>query len=62
MLTTAAQPTNTIARKAAASLIQHLVHLRSPKTRADSIPHLHFRPQLVERESTLAVSAKQDVN
>jgi LacI family transcriptional regulator len=55
-LTTAAQPTNTIARKATASLIQHLMHLRSPKTNADSILHLHFRPQLVKRESTLTVS------
>jgi LacI family transcriptional regulator len=51
-LTTAAQPTNVIARKAAASLIQHLVYLRSPKAGADSIPHLHFRPELVTREST----------
>ncbi|MFQ3221095.1 MAG: LacI family transcriptional regulator [Paraglaciecola sp.] len=58
MLTTAAQPTNIIARKAAASLIQHLVHLRSPKTSSDSIPHLHFRPQLVKRESTLSTSGK----
>jgi LacI family transcriptional regulator len=58
MLTTAAQPTNTIARKAAAFLIQHLVHLRSPKTSLDSIPHLHFRPQLVKRESTLSTSGK----
>jgi LacI family transcriptional regulator len=62
MLTTAAQLTNIIARKAAASLIQHLVHLRSPKTSADSIPHLHFRPQLVKRESTLTVSAEQSVD
>jgi LacI family transcriptional regulator len=58
MLTTAAQPTNIIARKAAASLIQHLVHLRSPKTSADSIPHLHFRPKLVKRESTLSTSSE----
>tara|TARA_R110000751_G_scaffold116604_2_gene216553 strand:- start:340168 stop:341229 length:1062 start_codon:yes stop_codon:yes gene_type:complete len=57
MLTTAAQPTNIIARKAAASLIQYLVHLRSPKAGADSIPHLHFRPQLVKRESTQSVSS-----
>ena len=57
MLTTAAQPTNIIARKAAASLIQHLVHLRSPKATADSIPHLHFRPKLVKRESTQSVSS-----
>jgi LacI family transcriptional regulator len=62
MLTTAAQPTNTIARKAAASLIQHLVHLRFPKTNADSIPHLHFRPQLVKRESTLSLSGKWHIN
>ncbi|WP_299073192.1 LacI family DNA-binding transcriptional regulator [uncultured Paraglaciecola sp.] len=55
-LTTAAQPTNVIARKAAASLIQHLAHLRSPKTNADSITHLHYRPQLVTRESTLGVT------
>jgi LacI family transcriptional regulator len=61
-LTTAAQPTNTIARKAAASLIQHLVHLRSPKGNADSIPHLHFRPQLVIRESTLSAVGSPHVN
>jgi LacI family transcriptional regulator len=53
MLTTAAQPTNTIARKAASSLIQHLEHLRSPKSHTDSIPHVHYRPQLVKRESSL---------
>ncbi|MFT6087848.1 MAG: LacI family transcriptional regulator [Glaciecola sp.] len=62
MLTTAAQPTNTIARKAAASLIQHLVHIRSPKTSVDSIPHLHFRPQLVKRESTLSISGNPHVD
>ena len=61
MLTSAAQPTNIIARKAAASLIQHLVHLRSPKTSVDSIPHLHFRPQLVKRESTLTVTSEQSI-
>lgn len=56
MLTTAAQPTNIIARKAAASLIQHLVNLRSPKSATDNVPVLHFRPQLVTRESTQSVS------
>lgn len=61
-LTTAAQPTNTIARKATALLIQHLGHLRSPKISADSIPHLHFRPQLVKRESTLASAGNPRVN
>lgn len=52
MLTTAAQPTNTIARRAAASLIQHLVHLRAPKTTTYSVPHLQFIPRLVKRAST----------
>ena len=60
MLTTAAQPTNTIARKAAASLIQHLAHLRSPKTNTDSISHLHYRPQLVKRESSVLVQEDTD--
>lgn len=59
MLTTAAQPTNTIARKAAASLIQHLVHLRTPKTGSYSIPHLQFIPQLVKRASTFPIAGEQ---
>lgn len=53
-LTTAAQPTNIIARKAAASLIQYLASSRNQKATSVAIPHLHFRPQLVVRESTQA--------
>ncbi len=51
-LTTAAQPTNVIARKATASLIQYLMHIRNPKMSSVNIPNLHFTPQLVVREST----------
>lgn len=41
-----------------AFLFQHLVHLRSPKTSVDSIPHWYFRPQLVKRRSPLCVPVK----
>jgi LacI family transcriptional regulator len=51
-LTTAAQPTNIIARKAAACLIQYLANLRNHKMRSVPIPRLFYRPQLVTREST----------
>lgn len=51
-LTTAAQPTNEIARKAASSLIQYLASQRIRKGEQQNIPHLHFRPKLVKREST----------
>jgi LacI family transcriptional regulator len=52
-LTTAAQPTNDIARKATSALIQYLANQRVGKGEPQTIPHLHFRPQLVKRESTL---------
>ncbi|MFT5276732.1 MAG: hypothetical protein ACI8VI_000362, partial [Granulosicoccus sp.] len=51
-LTTAAQPTNIIARKAAACLIQYLASLRNHKMGSVPIPRLFYRPQLVTREST----------
>lgn len=52
-LTTAAQPTNSIARKAASSLISHIIAQRTSSGSKDEISHLHFRPQLVVRESTV---------
>ncbi|MCC2617215.1 LacI family DNA-binding transcriptional regulator [Aestuariibacter halophilus] len=52
-LTTAAQPTNEIARKAASGLIQHLIGLRSGRNKTAAIPHQHFQPTLLVRESTL---------
>lgn len=51
-LTTAAQPTNLIARTAAASLIQHLSQLKLAKGSQTESPKLYFRPTLVVREST----------
>ncbi|WP_426359303.1 LacI family DNA-binding transcriptional regulator [Pseudocolwellia sp. HL-MZ19] len=52
-LTTAAQPINEIAKKAAASLIQLVTNQRIKKSATVEMPHLHFKPQLVKRESTL---------
>lgn len=51
-LTTAAQPTNFIARKAASSLISYIVAKRSGATNVGEMPHQHFQPQLVVRQST----------
>ena len=31
-----------------ASLLQHLMHLRSPKSNTDNIPHRYFRLQFVK--------------
>lgn len=53
-LTTAAQPTNVIARKAASSLISFLANKRGVKGATEPIPHQHFTPQLVIRDSTTA--------
>lgn len=49
-LTTAAQPTNVIARKAAESLISQVVAQRTGKGK--TVQHQHFEPDLVVREST----------
>ena len=35
-----------------ASLLQHLMHLRSPKSSTDNIPHLPCRPKFAERGLT----------
>lgn len=51
-LTTAAQPTNIIARKAAASLISHIIAQRTGRGNMGTIAHQHFQPELVVREST----------
>ena len=51
-LTTAAQPTNIIARKAAASLVSHIVAKRKKSASNSEISHQHFQPKLVIREST----------
>ncbi len=51
-LTTAAQPTNTIARQAAAALISHIIAKRKRSSKEGEIPHQHFQPKLVVREST----------
>jgi LacI family transcriptional regulator len=51
-LTTAAQPTNIIARKAAASLISHIIAQRTGRGSIGTIAHQHFQPELVVREST----------
>ncbi|GAB3018175.1 LacI family DNA-binding transcriptional regulator [Bowmanella dokdonensis] len=55
-LTTAAQPTNLIARKAAGLLISQIMLQRSGKTKPDTV-HQHFEPELVVRESTQRTSA-----
>ncbi|MGJ8681418.1 LacI family DNA-binding transcriptional regulator [Paraglaciecola sp.] len=52
-LTTAAQPTISIARKTTASFIKYLANQQSGKAKLDAVPHLQFKPQLVLRESTL---------
>lgn len=52
-LTTAAQPTNLIARKATAAFIQYLTSSSASVKGNEGIPHLQFKPQLVLRESTL---------
>lgn len=51
-LTTAAQPTNTIARQAAAALISNIISKRNKAGKEKSISHQHFQPKLVVREST----------
>lgn len=51
-LTTAAQPTNLIARKAASSLINFLASKRNAKGAPVITPHQHFTPQLLVRDST----------
>jgi LacI family transcriptional regulator len=51
-LTTAAQPTNSIARKAASSLITHIIAQRAGRGKVGPICHQHFQPELVVREST----------
>jgi LacI family transcriptional regulator len=61
-LTTAAQPTNVIARKAAACLIQYLANLRNNKMGSVAIPQLFYRPQLVIRESTTSNTTKHHAN
>ena len=61
-LTTAAQPTNVIARAAASCLIEYLAHLRSQKSGPVTIPHLFYRPQLMMRESTISKAEASHVN
>jgi LacI family transcriptional regulator len=51
-LTTAAQPTNMIARKAASLLISHIANKRSKTKTTQPTMHQHFEPQLLIREST----------
>jgi LacI family transcriptional regulator len=51
-LTTAAQPTNIIARQATASLVSHIAAKRKKATSNSEISHQHFQPKLVIREST----------
>lgn len=51
-LTTAAQPTNMIARKAAGLLISHIAAKRSKAKTTQTTVHQHFEPQLLIREST----------
>ncbi|MDN4502529.1 LacI family DNA-binding transcriptional regulator [Alteromonadaceae bacterium BrNp21-10] len=51
-LTTAAQPTNIIARKASSTLISHIIAKRTNNAKATPINHQHFQPELVIREST----------
>lgn len=51
-ITTAAQPTNIIARQAAATLISHIISKRKKSTSKSEIIHQHFQPKLVIREST----------
>ncbi|GAA0345865.1 LacI family DNA-binding transcriptional regulator [Bowmanella denitrificans] len=50
-LTTAAQPTNLIAKKAASLLISQIMIQRSGKGKLETV-HQHFEPELVIREST----------
>ena len=53
-LTTAAQPTNLIARKAASLLISHIAAKRSKAKTSHAVSHQHFEPKLLVRESTRA--------
>lgn len=53
-LTTAAQPTDDIARQAATVLIEAIQSGRHTRGAAQAISHIHFRPELVVRESTQA--------
>lgn len=50
-LTTAAQPTNLIAKKAASLLISQIMLQRAGKGKVETV-HQHFEPELVVREST----------
>ncbi|MCF2948941.1 LacI family DNA-binding transcriptional regulator [Paraglaciecola aquimarina] len=61
-LTTAAQPTNVIARKATASFIQYLSSRKDDDPHNDLVPHLQFKPELVLRESTLNQARNENVN
>lgn len=51
-LTTAAQPTNIIARKATALLISTIANKRTKTKTNHAVSHQHFEPQLLIREST----------
>ncbi|AWL11967.1 HTH-type transcriptional regulator RegA [Saliniradius amylolyticus] len=51
-LTTAAQPTNDIAREAASMLVNNIAAQRGTRAKDTRIGHFHFEPQLVIREST----------
>jgi len=53
-LTTAAQPTSVIARKAASTLIRHIMASKIKKGTPTDIAHQHFQPELVVRGSTRA--------
>ena len=58
-LTTAAQPTNLIARKAASLLISHIAAKRSKTKSPTGVVHQHFEPQLLIRESTCIESVAE---
>ena len=60
-LTTAAQPTNLIARKAASLLISTIAAKRSKAKTGHAVTHQHFEPQLLVRESTRAKSDPKPV-
>lgn len=55
-LTTAAQPTREIAKKAASALISHITAAKNKKSTATMV-HQHFQPELVVRESTSKVES-----
>ena len=60
-LTTAAQPTNIIARKAASLLISHIAAKRSKAKANQPVMHKHFEPQLLIRAST-QLNTQQDTD